>query len=110
MTTKQIIDNFSNSIADTIQSPYAAPATKNVVIESFTAANNSGVNASYKAYIVSTLEKEFPQRPFKVVVWGEIDLGIGIVNQIIPAGGSLRLESSAIDSIYFTVTGREVDT
>lgn len=110
MTTKQIVDNFVNTVVDSIQSPYAAPATKNVVIESFTAANNSVVNASYKAYIVSPLDKEFPQRPFKIVVWGEVDLGIGIVNQIIPAGGSLRFESSAIDSIYFTVTGREVDT
>ena len=110
MTTKQIVDNFSNTIADTVQPIFTAPTDKNVVIESFTAANNSGVNASYKAYIVSILEKEFPQRPFKIVVWGEIDLGIGLVNQIIPAGGSLRLETSAIDSIYFTVTGREVDT
>ena len=110
MTTKQIVDNFSNTIADTVQTIFTAPTDKNVVIESFTAANNSGVNASYKAYIVSILEKEFPQRPFKIVVWGEVDLGIGIVNQIIPAGGSLRFETSAIDSIYFTVTGREVDT
>ena len=110
MTTKQIVDNFSNTIADTVQTIFTAPTDKNVVIESFTAANNSGVNASYKAYIVSILEKEFPQRPFKIGVWGEIDLGIGLVNQIIPAGGSLRLETSAIDSIYFTVTGREVDT
>ena len=108
MTTKQIVDNFSNTIADTVQTIFTAPTDKNVVIESFTAANNSGVNASYKAYIVSILEKEFPQRPFKIVVWGEIDLGIGLVNQIIPAGGSLRLETSAIDSIYFTVTGREL--
>lgn len=110
MTTKQIVDNFSNTIADTKQSPYQAPAAKNVIIEALTAANNSGVNASYKAYIVSSLGIEQPQRPFKVVVWGEVDLGIGIVNQIIPAGGTLKFESSAIDSIYFTVTGREVDT
>jgi hypothetical protein len=110
MTTLQIVDNFSNTIADSVQTAYPAPATKSVVIESFTVANNSGVNASYKAYIVSSLNKEFPQRPFKVVVWGEIDLGIGIVNQIIPAGGTLKVESSAIDSLYFTVTGREVDT
>jgi hypothetical protein len=108
MATKQIVDNFSNTIVDTVQSPYTAPLDKNVVIESFTAANNSGVNASYKAYIVSTLGAEQPQIPFKVVVWGENDLGIGIVNQIIPAGGSLKVECSALASIYFTVTGREI--
>ena len=110
MATLQISDNFSNTIIDTVQTVYTAPQLQNVVIESFTAANNSAVNASYKAYIISPLDKEFPQRPFKVVVWGEVDLGIGIVNQAIPAGGSLKVESSAIDSIYFTVTGREIDS
>lgn len=108
MATKQIVDNFLNTIVDTVQVAYSAPLDKNVVIESFTAANNSGVNASYKAYIVSTLGAEQPQIPFKVVVWGENDLGIGIVNQIIPAGGSLKVECSALASIYFTVTGREI--
>jgi len=110
MTTKQIVDNFVNTIADTVQTVFTAPATQNVIIEAVTAANNSIVNASYKAYIVSPLDKEFPQRPLKIVTWGEIDVGIGIVNHTIPAGGSLRFETSAIDSIYFTVTGREVDT
>ena len=110
MATLQISDNFSNTIIDTVQTVYTAPQQQNVVIESFTAANNSVVNASYKAYIVSPLNKEFPQRPFKVVVWGEVDLAIGVVNQVIPAGGALKVESSAIDSIYFTVTGREIDT
>jgi hypothetical protein len=110
MTTKQIVDNFTNTTADSVQLVYTAPNDKNVIIESFTAANNSVVNASYKAYIVSLLGPEQPQRPFKIVVWGEVDLGIGIVNQTIPAGGELRIESSATNSVYFTVTGREVDT
>jgi len=43
-----------------------------------------------------------------VVVWGEIDLGSGIVNQVIPAGGSLRMEASAAGKIYFTVSGKKV--
>ena len=108
MATLQISDNFSNTIADTVQTVYTAPQQQNVVIETFTAANNSGINASYKAYIVSSDGIEQPLRPFKVVVWGEIDLGIGIVNQAIPSGGTLKVESSVINSIYFTVTGREV--
>lgn len=108
MATLQIASNYSNSIANTIETVYTSPTKASTVIESFTAANNSGVNASYKAYIVSSDGIEQPLRPFKVVVWGEIDLGIGIVNQAIPAGGTLKVESSAINSIYFTVTGREV--
>jgi hypothetical protein len=110
MTTLQIASNFSVAAVDVVQIAYNAPVGKNMVIESFTAANNSTVNASYKAYIVSANGIIQPQRPFKVVVWGESDLGIGIVNQVIPSGGSLRFESSALNAIFFTVTAREVNT
>ena len=106
MSTAQILTNEVNTIVDTPQTLFKA-GSRGVIIESFTAANNSTVNASYKAFIVST-DTEQPQRPFKIVVWGEIDLGIGIVNQIIPPNAELKLESSALDSIYFTATGREV--
>lgn len=106
MATKQIVDNFKNTTVDTVQ--VAFTATLPVVIEAFTATNNSTVNASYKAYIVSADGTEQPIKPFTVVVWGDLDLGVGIVNQVIPADGYLKVESSALDSIYFTVSGREV--
>lgn len=108
MATTQIVDNKTVDTVDTIQTLYNAPTTNSVVIESFTASNVSNVNASYKAYIASASGDIIPQIPFKIVVWGENDLGIGIVNQVIPAGGTLRVECSALDSIYFTVTGRTV--
>lgn len=101
----QLVDNYSNTLVDTIQTAYTASV--DTVIDSFTASNTSTVNASYKAYIVSATGSVKPQIPFKVVVWNTNDLGIGIVNQVIPAGGSLQVETSATDSIYFTVTGRE---
>lgn len=104
MATSQILSNSVNTIANTVQTLFTA-GTSPVVIDSFTAANNSTVNASYKAYIVAANGVQEPLRPFKVVVWGELDLGIGVVNQIIPAGAQLRFEASAIDSIYFTATG-----
>ena len=106
MATIQLSDNFVNNTVDTVE-PIFTATTKGIVIESFTAANNSVVNASYKAYIQTASGTLFPQRPFKIVVWGESDLGIGIVNQIIPAGAQLMVEASALNSIYFTVTGRE---
>ena len=106
MASLQLSDNFVNTSVDTPEVAFTA-GVKGVVIESFTAANNSVVNASYKAYIKTADGVLQPQRPFKVVVWGENDLGIGIVNQIIPAGSQLMVESSALSSIYFTVTGRE---
>tara|TARA_R110000796_G_scaffold214800_1_gene330729 strand:- start:6779 stop:7108 length:330 start_codon:yes stop_codon:yes gene_type:complete len=109
MSILQVASNFSVTAPDSIQAVYTAPTTTSVAIVSFTAANNSSVNASYKAYIVSNGGAVQPQVPFKVVVWGDNDLGIGIVGQTIPKGGQLRVESSAIDSIYFTVTGRTDD-
>jgi len=108
MATKQLIDNLLNTIADTVQIAYSAPIDKDVVIDAFTVTNNSVVNASYKAYVKSAAGVLAPIIPFKVVVWGENDLGIGIVNQVIPAGGSLQVESSALTSLYFTASGREL--
>jgi len=106
MATKQLSDNFVNNAVDTPEPVFTA-GTKGVVIESFTAANNSTVNASYKAYIKTSAGLLRPQIPFKIVVWDENDLGIGVVNQIIPAGAQLMVEASALNSIYFTVTGRD---
>ena len=106
MATIQLSDNFVNNTVDTVEPIFTAD-TKGVVVESFTAANNSTVNASFKAYIKTPSGILRPQIPFKIVVWGESDLGIGIVNQIIPAGAQLMVEASALNSIYFTVTGRE---
>ncbi|NRA76744.1 MAG: hypothetical protein HRU18_00930 [Pseudoalteromonas sp.] len=108
MATKQLVDNFLNDTVDLPQIALSAPSGNSVAIDSFTVANNSTVNASYKAYIKSSAGVLSPQIPFKVVVWGENDLGIGIVNQVIPAGGSLQVESSALNSLYFTVSGREL--
>ena len=106
MASIQLTDNFVNTAADTVETIYTSPTDNSTIIETFTAANNSSVNASYKGYIVSPSGTEQPQRPFKIIVWGDIDSGAGLVNQVIPPGGSLRVESSAIDSIYFTVTGK----
>lgn len=106
MATTQILSNTANTVANSPQTLFTA-GTAGVVIESFTASNTSVVNASYKAFIVST-DTEQPQIPFKIVVWGENDLGIGIVNQVIPPGAELKIETSALSSIYFTATGREV--
>ena len=103
MATTQILSNAVNTAANTRQVLFTA-GTSPVVIDSFTASNTSGVNASYKAYIISTSTIQ-PQIPFEIVVWGKNKPGIGIVNQVIPTGATLEFETSAIDSIYFTATG-----
>lgn len=109
MATIAIVNNTANTSPDTIQSFFTASAAGNgVIIDSFTASNTSTVNASYSAYVTSITNINEPQIPFKVVVWGENDLGIGVVNHVIPAGGQLKIKTSAVDSVYFTVTGREL--
>lgn len=110
MASSQIVDNFLNTLIDTVQVAFTTPNGQSVVIDSFTATNNSTVNASFKAYIKSSSGVLTPIIPMKIIVWGENDLGIGIVNQVIPAGGTLQVESSAFNSIYFTVSGRAVDS
>ena len=108
-----LVDNRSNQVANTTNVFYTDDGEgQGTVIDSFTASNPdtlAGVSASYKAYIVSqTGDESIPQKPFQVVVWGEIDLGLGLVNQLIPPGGTLRMEASDTNRIYFTVSGRKV--
>ena len=106
----QMVNNLANTIIDTVQPIFDSPPGVSVRIEAFTASNTSSVNASYKAYITTPSGAQQAQQPFKIVVWGDNDLGIGLVNQIIPAGGSLSVESSALSSIYFTVSGIELSS
>lgn len=105
MPTIQIVDNFSSSPVNTPQTAFTA--TKDTMILSFTASNVTGIDASYKAYIQSSDGNLRAQIPFKIVAKNNIDLGIGIVNQVIPSGGAILVESSALDSIFFTVSGSE---
>jgi len=103
-----IVQNKTNTVADTRQTFYTSPTTgTGTQINAVTASNTSAVNASYKAYITDNITSDQPVIPFQVVVWGENDLGIGLVNQVIPPGGTLTIESSAINSIYFNVSGTE---
>lgn len=108
MTTKSLSVNYTNTQTDTPQIVFTAGDP--IKIDAFTATNNSNVNASFKAYIVPMGENpENPTIPFEVVVWGENKLGIGLVNQVIPKGGSLQVESSTTGAIYFTISGREIE-
>lgn len=108
MTVKNLSTNFVNTSIDTPQVVFTA--TNPVKIDAFTATNNSTVNASYQAYIVPSGESaNNPVIPFEIVVWGENKLGIGIVNQVVPEGGTIQVESSALNSLYFTISGREIE-
>ena len=101
--------NFKNTITDSQQTLYTSPSTgAGTRIDSFTAANTGGINASYAAYIDNGISDNAPIIPFNIVVWGESDLGIGLVNQVVPPGASIKVESSLLSGIYFTVSGVEL--
>ena len=107
MTDVVIVDSRSNGVADGVEQFYQSPTGGNgTIITAFSAINNSGVNASYKAYIYdSTGAAVEPVIPTKIVVRNRFDIAPSITNQLIPNGGSLRMESSAADSITFRVSG-----
>lgn len=108
-TSKQIISKATNSIADTPEEIYQSPERGGgTIVTAFTATNTGDVNRYYRAYIVpKDGDIDNPQIKYRIVVWGEIDLGTGIDGQVIPPGGKLYIESSAPNSIYFTLSGRE---
>lgn len=108
--TQSLLVNEVNDAADTPQSIYQANANGNgTLITAFTATNNSTSNKSYKAYITKPDESPVvPQRPFRIIIWGDIDLGTGLDGQVIPAGGSLYVECNEANSVYFTMSGKEL--
>ena len=105
-----LFNDTVNTLVDTPQTFYTAPASGNgVLVDAITATNNSTVNASYKIYIgIAGTTPDTPLKPFKIVVWGELDNASGAVNQVIPAGYALWIEASALESIYVTASGREI--
>jgi hypothetical protein len=103
----RLINNFVNTIANTIQTAYATAATGDGTrIDSFTASNDSTVNAAYSVYINDGVNPVKAIIKDKIIVWGTNDLGIGLVNQVIPPDAILQIESTAINSIYFTIAGQ----
>jgi hypothetical protein len=110
MTDVVIVDSKSNGMPNGIEQFYQSPTGGNgTIITAFSAINNSGINASYKAYIYdSTGAAVDPVIPLKIVVRNRFDVGPSITNQLIPNGGSLRMESSAAGSITFRVSGVEL--
>lgn len=108
-----LAQNATTSLADTIQSIYTATAAssggKGVRITAFTAANNSAASSSYKAYIYdSTATPNNARLPQKIIVKDRFDLGSAIIGHIIPAGGSLRVETSTSAAIDFSVMGNSL--
>ncbi len=111
MATNVLVNSAQNTAIDTIQTFYTSPGTPGIgtIITAFTASNNTTSSKTYKAYIFDSSGTVLqPVVPQKIGVRDRFDLGPSIVGQIIPPGGSLRMESSAALSIAFRVTGNEL--
>lgn len=110
MTDTVLVDSKENGVANGIEQFYQSPTSGDgTIITAFSAINNSGVNASYKAYIYDSSGASVnPVIPIKIVVRNRFDVGPSITNQLIPNGGSLRMESSAAGAITFRVSGVEL--
>jgi hypothetical protein len=105
-----LVNSAQNVSANVIQNFYTSPTGEGGTrVTAFTATNNTESNKTYKAYIYdasgTALTAVIPQ---KIVIRNRFDLGPSIVGQLIPPGGTLRMESSAASSIAFRVTGNEL--
>ena len=110
MADAVLVNSVQNTLNNTIQSFYTSPATAGgTLITAFTATNDNGSNASYKAYIFdATGVTKLAVIPQTIVVRKKASLGSPIVNQFIPPGGSLRMESSTALELVFRVSGKEL--
>lgn len=110
MSDLVLVEGKVSAQADNIESFYPSPDGGNgTIITAFSAINDTNVNASYKAYIYEKGATEAKAIvPFKIVIRKTFDVGASITNQLIPPGGTLRMESSAADSIAFRVSGVEL--
>lgn len=86
-------------------------ATDDTLIKAVTASNTTEINASYVLNIVpSSGDVSKPEIPFRVVPRLRSDTAAEVINHVIPKGGTLRISTSAANSIAFRVSGRALDT
>ena len=107
MTDKVLVENASNTAPDTPEVFYTSPSTGlGTRVKVFSAVNDGITSYSYKAYIYnssgSVVKAVIPQT---IVVLDRGDNGFLVINQVIPAGGTLRMETSEADQLNFYVTG-----
>jgi len=105
MAVETIVLNAANTQPDTVEKFADAPANNPLEILVFTASNDSEASVTYKAYIYSSEDAVQAVIPQKPVVKDRFDLGPSIVGLLIPAGGSLRMETSTANALFFNVVG-----
>ena len=110
MADNVLVESLKNSSPDLVEIFYTSPPSGGgTTISSFTASNNTTSSATYKAYIYSSsgaaLDAVIPR---KIVTSDRFDLGAPIIGQHMLPSSTLRMESSAANSISYRVTGVEL--
>lgn len=109
MTDKVIINNSQISAVDTVTTLYTSPTGgQGTIITAFTITNVITTGVSYQIYIAdSTGVVSCPIVPFKIVARDNFDSPLGLINHVVPAGGTIRAENSTGNGICFYASGRE---
>jgi len=107
---KQLVASQKASAADTPEVFYTSPSNASgTLITNFTASNDTVATRTYKAYIVSSGgSPTVPLVPTRAIVKDRSDVSPEMAGQLIPAGGTLQMESDTASSIVWTVSGREL--
>lgn len=107
---RQLVNAQQSVLADTPEVYFTSPSTgTGTLITAVTASNGTAIDRNYKGYIVSSGDTAtLPQVTTTVVSANKTDLPAGLIGQVIPADGTLEFESSAAESIAFTVSGRDL--
>ena len=104
-----LINNTKISAPDVITILYTSPTGGGgTIVTAFTASNDSATGQSYKGYIYDVSGALVGSViPFTVIARDRFHSGPSMVNQVVPAGGTIRIENSTGDGLNFYATGRE---
>ena len=110
MADEVLVFNAQSAAPDVIENYYISPLSGlGTKIKAFTASNDTTTSQSYKAYIYNSAGVPVSSViPFQIVSRDTADYGASIIGHVIPAGGSLRVESSNAFGLNFYVTGVEL--
>ncbi|MEE9223102.1 MAG: hypothetical protein V3V40_06555 [Nitrosomonadaceae bacterium] len=111
MAKEVLVDSQQNTLVDTPERFFTAPSgggDNGVEITAFTATNNTTSNVTYIAYIYRLGVPEEAIVPLKILVRDSYDLAPAAVGQKLNPGDELWIESSAVPSAIFNVTGNSL--
>lgn len=107
--SKALAIGFKTAVVDTVEIAYTAPTGgQGVHIDASTVSNNTTASVSYKAYIYDSAGTTIGvYQPQTIVVRDRFSPIPGLVNHVVPAGGTIRVETSTANSLEFSFSGIE---